>query len=871
MANDGTVRIGTLLDDSGFKTGLSKLGGVAKTALKGSVTAIGAVATAAAGAVAGLLSLEEATEEYRIAQGKLNTAFEAAGYGAETAAEAYNGFYGILGDTDTATEASQLLAKLADSAEDVSTWTRIAAGVNGTFGDSLPIEGLIEASNETAKVGTVTGVLADALNWAGISEDQFNEKLAACTSESERNQLIMDTLATTYDDAADAFYRNNEALVASREAQAQMDAALAKLGQAVSNVKTNVTADFLPAISQITEGLAGMLTGTEGAEEQFSTGIQSLLTVLTSKLPEFLDFGVQIIMSLVNGLLSNLDAIVDAATQIVLQLAYQIIEMLPELAESALQIILQLANFLTQSLPELIPAVVEIVLEIVDVLLDNLDLLIDAAVELILALTDGLIEALPMLTEKAPEIIEKLAKALIDEGPRILLAAGQLIFKLSEGLLEGFVNILSYIGGWVYDYLIQPLVDEVSDFVEVGKNLVEGIWNGIEDSAKWIKDNIVGFGESILESAKSVFEIHSPSALFRREIGENIGLGVAKGIEDSEDDAVKAAKELAESVYDESKNWIDKQVKYQEYGLREQLEVWEQIRSQFVKESQQFADAEEQIYDIRYQIIQRNLDLEQEYQDALEQRANEIFKTYGLFDELPEREEVSGEKLLENLQNQVDNISDFYTKISELSQRAGISEGIVNEIRDMGPDAISELDALLALTDEKLSEYSALYAEKQALATQYATEELAEMRKETDAEVQKNLNALQGIYEEESPEIGVAFTQGVADGINDGKQTVINSAVAVAKEAVEAAKAVMAQIVPFASASVSATNSAMTPASSPKFTTESALAQAAGMIAMSNSTSSREIVLTLNGREMARGLIDNIRTVEKQTPSLQFN
>lgn len=163
---------------------------------------IGAITTAAGAAVGGLLALESSTEEYRVAMGKLNTAFEAAGYGAETAQQAYNAFYGILGDTDTATEASQLLAKLADSAEDVSTWTDIAAGVAGTFGDSLPIEGLIEASNETAKVGQVTGVLADALNWAGISEDDFNEKLAECSSESDRNQLIMETLAGTYDEAS---------------------------------------------------------------------------------------------------------------------------------------------------------------------------------------------------------------------------------------------------------------------------------------------------------------------------------------------------------------------------------------------------------------------------------------------------------------------------------------------------------------------------------------------------------------------------------------------------------------------------------------------------------------------------------------------
>ena len=117
---------------SKLKSGLASAG---KIAAKG----IGVIAGAASAAVGGLLALESSTEEYRIALGKLNTAFEAAGYGAETAQQSYQGFYSILGDTDTATEASQLLAKLADSEADVATWTKIAAGVSGTFGDSLPI------------------------------------------------------------------------------------------------------------------------------------------------------------------------------------------------------------------------------------------------------------------------------------------------------------------------------------------------------------------------------------------------------------------------------------------------------------------------------------------------------------------------------------------------------------------------------------------------------------------------------------------------------------------------------------------------------------------------------------------------------------
>ena len=216
---------------------VSALGSATKSFVKWGAASAGAVTAA-------FLAMDSATEDYRIAQGKLNTAYEAAGYSAETAATAYNEFYQILGDTDTATEASQLLSKLVQNERDVTKWTRVAAGVSGTFGDSLPIEGLIEATNETAKVGQVTGVLADALNWVGISEDKMNERLERTSSEAERNQILLETLTDSYSDAADAFYRNNEQLVQSRKNQAALSAMTAKLGNASAIAKNSLARLF---------------------------------------------------------------------------------------------------------------------------------------------------------------------------------------------------------------------------------------------------------------------------------------------------------------------------------------------------------------------------------------------------------------------------------------------------------------------------------------------------------------------------------------------------------------------------------------------------------------------------------------------------
>lgn len=118
----------------------------------------------------------------------------------------------------------------------------------------------------------VTGVLADALNWVGISADEFNHKLAACSSESERNRLIMETLSEQYEDAADAFYENNEALVESRSNQEQLQSALSGLGEAISLLKSGVMSEFTPAISSAIESVTAFVNSIDPEEVAAAIG-----------------------------------------------------------------------------------------------------------------------------------------------------------------------------------------------------------------------------------------------------------------------------------------------------------------------------------------------------------------------------------------------------------------------------------------------------------------------------------------------------------------------------------------------------------------------------------------------------------------------
>ena len=230
------------------------------------------VAGAATAAVTALVAAAEATREYRTEMGKLDTAFTEAGFSSEAATGAYQDLVGILGETDQSVEAAGHLAKLTNNEKDLATWTGdILPGVFATFGDSLPIEGLTEAANETAKVGKVTGPLADALNWAGISEDAFNESLAECTSEQERQALITKTLAGLYGDASTAYKETNADVIAANKANDAWMSSLAQVGAVVEPLITRVKeigAELLeklvPAIEWATENLPTIAVALAG-------------------------------------------------------------------------------------------------------------------------------------------------------------------------------------------------------------------------------------------------------------------------------------------------------------------------------------------------------------------------------------------------------------------------------------------------------------------------------------------------------------------------------------------------------------------------------------------------------------------------------
>lgn len=557
------------VEDSADRAGgaLEKIGGVAKGTVKG-VAAIGAAVTGALGA---FVATAEATREYREDMAKLQTGFQSAGHSAEAATEIYKDFFSVLGEEDRSVEAVNHLAQLTNNQQELDKWTTICAGVWGTFGDSLPIEGLTEAANETAKVGKVTGPLADALNWAGISEDAFNEKLAACNSEQERATLITQTLNDKYTEAAEKYRELNGDVMDSQKAQSELTDAMAGVGAAAEPVMTSfklmgagILTSLTPAVDLIGEGLTGILNGADGAAETLADGLGDGLSTVVSSISQAMPQITSVIGTLFPALLSmissNLPVIVSSIGGLAVELISGLASQLPILITTLVSVISTLLTSLGAQMPTLIPILITGILDAILAIFQNADLLIDGAIALVKGLVNGILTALPILIDMLPTITQSLLDALLNGEaslinmvfelvpviclsilqmlPDLLVAVTKIVVSLGSFIVERVVNYMSImwenikglfsgVGSWFSDNVTGPLVEK---FTGVWKKLKDGAknaWQGIKDTfgkvASW-------FGEKFGSAWTKVKNVFSTGGKIFDGIKEGISSAFTKTV-----------------------------------------------------------------------------------------------------------------------------------------------------------------------------------------------------------------------------------------------------------------------------------------------------------------------------------------------------
>ena len=501
-------------ETGGSFEGLKKAGGIA-------AGAIAAVAAACVAAVGAFFGLAESTREARKLMGQIETSFETAGHSAEAAEETFTDLYSIMGDEGAATEAAQQLAKFSKTEKDLAANTRILTGVMAEYGNSIPTEGLAEGMAATAAMGEVQGVLADALEWQGVNLEEYNAQLADLATEEERAAYIQSTLTDLYGASADAYRENNAEVIAAQKAQAEMNAALNELGAiaepimtTLKQLATELLVAITPFVKLMGEGLAGALSGAEGAAESLAAGLNGLISTAMQKIVDLAPFVIETALAIIPTLLTNLLA------------------QLPNILQTLLLMVEKVATSLSSMLPSLIPVVIDTVILLAETLLDNIDMLIDAGISLLMGLADGLIAALPKLVDKIPVIIDKAISAITSNLPKLIQAGITLTVKLTEGLIKAIPQLVSKLPQ-IITSIVKGLGSGIGSITEIGRDIIKGLWNGISDMASWIGQKIKGFGENVLGGIKSFFGIHSPSKVMADEVGKNLALGIGEGFADN--------------------------------------------------------------------------------------------------------------------------------------------------------------------------------------------------------------------------------------------------------------------------------------------------------------------------------------------------
>lgn len=342
---------------------------------------------------------------------------------------------------------------------------------------------------------------------------------------------------------------------------------LLNMKDSVKGLKISMMKDFLPGVTSVMDGLSKVFSGRGGVEE-IQTGLKSVISNVTAMAPQFFSLAQTLIISLLEGFGPMLPQLATTIFSVINQALVTVVTMLPQLLPAITSGISSIMQSLFECLPIITSSLFQLIGDLVTWLSDttNIETFVNGIVDLTSQVASQMAEILPVLlpaivriigtvanTLMSPQNIGTLVKAVLQIAGAIFVALVNCVPELIEFVIGVFKNIKGYVtqfGGdflknatkWISDVIVKvaqfskSIVDKVrnlpSELLNIGKNLVTGLWNGISDKISWVTNKIKGMGSSITSAIKKVFGIHSPSRVWRKEIGQNLGLSVGLGFSD---------------------------------------------------------------------------------------------------------------------------------------------------------------------------------------------------------------------------------------------------------------------------------------------------------------------------------------------------
>lgn len=563
--------------------------------IQGAVSKIGEL-------VSSLFDLDEATREYRSMSAKLEGSAKTFGYSADFASSKYKEFYKYLGDDQMATNAITNLMGLGTSTESISKLAEGATGVWASYGDSIPIESLTEAINETIQVGKVTGTFADTINWAKISnkemakslgdgskaqkafneaikdgetqEDAFSAALAATSDEQERADLVAKFLNSTYgeskktyDEMTGSIQDANAKELELKETQAKMAEAIAPVNSAFSDLKNQALEAVLPLVEKLAQAfldfkayleehpavmglVIGAVTALAGAFVVLAgaLAIQGLINGVSMAM-SFLSIamsGVTLPIALIVGAIAGLVAgflylwnNVDGFKEFFVN-AWEVIKNACAVAKEYIsEKIDQIGKFFTETVPEFINKAVNYFKELPSRIWNWL-----------LKVIQKVLEWRSNMLNKAKEIGSKFVTTIIDYAKSI-----------PSKIWNAIVGAVSRVTEWGSN-LIATGKEKISNFVSNIFNKAKEIPSKISNAISGAISKVVEWGSNMLSKGK--------------EAAQKLVTGIVEKVKEIPDKIKDVGTNLVEGIWNGISNGYE--------WIKEKISGWVGNVTKFIKE-----------------------------------------------------------------------------------------------------------------------------------------------------------------------------------------------------------------------------------------------------------------------------------------------
>lgn len=701
-----------------------------------------------------------------------------------------------LGYGGTKAELERLVAdaeKLTGQALDPSKFSDIITaihavqenlGITGTTAQEAAstIEGSLNMT-KAAWSNLLTGIADDNADFSGLVDDFVSSVETAASNILPRLEIIFSGIGELVAGLAPIIAQAVPTLITN-----VLPGLAAAAGQMLmafgSALVENLPLLMSSAASLVTGFITYLQTNLPQLAAAAGTVVQTIGTAIVTAAPQLLSAALSLMQSIASGIAANLPTLIPAALSILTEISEGLRSGVGQLVDGALAIVQAIGTGIIQSLPALIESVPQIVTNIAGIINDNAPKLIATAASLIGQLAIGLVKAIPTLVASIPQIIEAIVSVFmafnwLDLGKTIITAlkngitamvgavqsaAGNVLNAINntlknlpstllnlgrqgiQGLINGVKSLIGAVGSAIQtiaNAILNGVKSLPGQLLNIGSQIVQGLINGIKSGISGVVSAIGGMVSSAISTAKNALGIHSPSRVFRDEVGLMLAQGMALGISRGERDVLNTADELNSRL------------------LAKEEELTRRL------EDTGLDDATKQALDSQLSAVK---EFRSEYENALsdiqqsqESMADKL-KSYG--DLFTTVKTDAGEFLeLGDLEKDIEAIKRYGDALENLKAR-GVSDSLLDEITAMDmDDALAYTEQLLAMTDEQYSEYMGLWERKQQAAQQVAAQfyqsELDTLGREFVDKLPDELSDMR----DQMAGIGVQSVQGIIEGM----------------------------------------------------------------------------------------------------------